>query len=56
VEGTQTVRPADQNDKNLNWKIPMAALNAGISFNLGESEELFATLKIDSRENGISFS
>jgi hypothetical protein len=56
VEGTQTVRPANQNDKNFNWKIPVAALNAGISFNLGESQELFAALKIDSRESGISFS
>jgi len=55
VDGTSTVSVTDQDTKNLNWKLPVAALNAGISVKTWKPLEIFATLKADSRENGISF-
>jgi len=55
VDGTSTVSVTDQNTKNLNWKLPVAAFNAGISVKTWQPLEIFAVLKLDSREDGISF-
>lgn len=55
VDGTSTVSVTDQDTKNLNWKLPVAAFNAGISVKTWQPLEIFAVLKLDSREDGISF-
>lgn len=55
VDGTSTVSVTDQDTKNLSWKLPVAAFNVGISIKTWKPLEIFATLKADSRENGISF-
>ena len=55
VDGTNTVSVTDQDTKNLNWKLPVASFNAGISVKTWKPLEIFAALKVDSRENGISF-
>ena len=56
VEGTSTIRSSTTDVKNLNWDIPVAAFNGGVSFKLGESQELFTAFKIDNRKNKMSFS
>jgi len=55
VEGTSTVSVTNQDTKNLNWKLPTAAFKAGISVKTWKPLEIFATLAVDSRETGISF-
>lgn len=56
VDGTGTLSITNQDTKNLNWKLPIAVFNAGISVKTWKPLEIFATLAVDSRESGISFS
>ena len=56
VDGTSIVSAADDNYKNLNWEMPSAAFNAGISIKVWKSLGIFYTLKMDSRENGLALS
>lgn len=55
AEGTRTVSIKGQNKNNFNWDISRASINTGLSVKIWETQEVFTTLKIDSRENGISF-
>jgi hypothetical protein len=56
VEGTDIVPVTEKNNKNLNWQMPSATFNTGISIKVWKPLGIFCTLKIDSRENGITYS
>lgn len=56
VEGTRAVGTSGQDAKNLKWKLPSAAFNGGIALKIWKSFELFFMLKLDNRENKLSFS
>lgn len=56
VEGTRAVGTSGQDAKNLEWKLPSAAFNGGIALKIWKSFELFFMLKLDNRENKLSFS
>ena len=54
VEGTRSVFTSNTNNNNLEWKISNAAFNVGINIKAWKRVAVFATLKIDSRESGIT--
>ncbi len=54
VEGTRSVFTSIKNNKNLEWKIPNVTFNVGIDIKVWKRLSIFATLKFDNRESGIT--
>jgi len=54
VEGTRNVFTSHQNIKNLDWNLSNAAFHIGIDIKTWGTTSLFASIKFDSRENGIT--
>jgi len=54
VEGTRNVFTSHQNIKNLDWNLSNAVFHIGIDIKTWGTTSLFASIKFDSRENGIT--